>query len=239
MRRHMTASLLWAGMLLVALTGCGNSPPESDGIASASGNATTRSSGASAEPEVDVEEQALKFARCMREHGIQMEDPQTDGGRVAIRINGGGKDKDKMDKAMRACEKYSPKGGGKGAKPISPEDKERMLKHARCMREHGVDMPDPGPDGNLQFGGSVGGDRNKAVEAASACQQYLPNGGELRNLSPEQLEQARTFAKCMREHGIDMPDPDPATGLSGLLNSGVDFNSPAFKAAADACRVPR
>jgi hypothetical protein len=122
----------------------------------------------------------------------------------------------------------------------APVDKaEANRQFARCMREHGVDMPDPGPDGNLQFGGSVGGDRNKAVEAASACQQYLPNGGELRNLSPEQLEQARTFAKCMREHGIDMPDPDPATGLSGLLNSGVDFNSPAFKAAADACRVPR
>jgi hypothetical protein len=185
----MTASLLWAGMLLVALTGCGNSPPESDGIASASGNATTRSSGASAEPEVDVEEQALKFARCMREHGIQMEDPQTDGGRVAIRINGGGKDKDKMDKAMKACEKYSPKGGGKGAKPISPEDKERMLKHARCMREHGVDMPDPVFDENgggfvKARGGSAGskGKPDKAtLEAADkACRSLLPGGGGAR-----------------------------------------------------------
>ena len=114
---------------------------------------------------------------------------------------------------------------------------EANRRFAQCMREHGVDMPDPGPDGNLQFDPNAGGDRNKAIAAASACQQLLPNGGDLKNLTPEQLDQGRAFAKCMREHGVDMPDPDPNTGLSALLNGSIDFNSPAFKAAADACQA--
>lgn len=118
----------------------------------------------------------------------------------------------------------------------SVDKAEANRRFARCMREHGVDMPDPGPDGNLQFDGGAVGDRSKAVQAASACQQYLPNGGTLQNLTPEQLEQGRAFAKCMREHGIDMPDPDPNTGVSALLKGSFDFNSPAFQSAAQACK---
>jgi hypothetical protein len=127
-------------------------------------------------------------------------------------------------------------GSAKPSASPSLSKAEANRRFAQCMREHGVDMPDPGPDGNLQFDPGAGGDRNKAVAAASACQQYLPNGGDLKNLSPEQLEQGRAFAKCMREHGVDMPDPDPNSGLSALLNGSVDFNSPAFKQASEACQ---
>jgi hypothetical protein len=145
--------------------------------------------------------------------------------------------------ALAACS--SPSGpsvatassGSPGASPSASLDRaEANRQFARCMREHGVDLPDPGPDGKLQFDGAVGGDRNKAMAAASACQQYLPNGGTLQNLTPEQLDRARAFAKCMREHGIDMPDPDPDTGLSAILKGNIDFNSPAFKAASEACQ---
>ncbi|MDG6107586.1 hypothetical protein Daura_49325 [Dactylosporangium aurantiacum] len=130
-------------------------------------------------------------------------------------------------------------GGGTAASSspsnTAPDKAEANRRFAKCMREHGVEVPDPGPDGNLQLGGDV--DRGKAAEAMSACQQLLPNGGTLRNLSPEQLDQARAFAKCMREHGIDMPDPDPASGIADLLGNGaIDVNSPAFRDAANACK---
>jgi hypothetical protein len=52
----------------------------------------------------------------------------------------------------------------------------------------------------------------------------------------DKAEANRQFAKCMREHGVDMPDPDPNTGMSAILNSGIDFNSPTFKAATEACK---
>ncbi|MFC4997019.1 hypothetical protein ACFPIJ_04180 [Dactylosporangium cerinum] len=127
-------------------------------------------------------------------------------------------------------------GGGATVSASPTADKaEANRRFAKCMREHGVEVPDPGPDGELQMSGDV--DRGKAAEAMSACQQLLPNGGTLSNLTPEQLEQARAFARCMREHGIDMPDPDPASGVADLLGNGaIDINSPAFRDAANACR---
>ncbi|MEV4516173.1 hypothetical protein AB0K00_45330 [Dactylosporangium sp. NPDC049525] len=127
-------------------------------------------------------------------------------------------------------------GGGAGVSASPSVDKaEANRRFAKCMREHGVEVPDPGPDGELQMSGDI--DRGKAAEAMSACQQLLPNGGTLSNLSPEQLEQARAFAKCMREHGIDMPDPDPASGVADMLGNGaIDINSAKFRDAANACK---
>ncbi|GGM15927.1 hypothetical protein ACFFX1_03485 [Dactylosporangium sucinum] len=124
--------------------------------------------------------------------------------------------------------------GGSASVSASPDKAEANRQFAKCMREHGVDVPDPGPDGNLDI--APGADRSKVLKASEACQQYLPNGGTLKNLSPEQLEQARAFAKCMREHGVNMPDPDPDTGISSFLKSDIDLNSPAFKSAAEACK---
>jgi hypothetical protein len=41
----------------------------------------------------------------------------------------------------------------------------------------------------------------------------------------------------MREHGIDMPDPDPAGGVADMLGNGaIDINSPKFRDAANACK---
>jgi hypothetical protein len=127
-------------------------------------------------------------------------------------------------------------GGGATASASPPADKaEANRRFAECMREHGVEVPDPGPDGELQMSGNI--DRAKAAEALPACQHLMAGGGILSNLSPEQLEQARAFARCMREHGVDMPDPDPVSGVSDLIKSGtVDINSPAFRDAAKACK---
>lgn len=45
---------------------------------------------------------------------------------------------------------------------------------------------------------------------------------------------AQAYAECMREHEIDMSDPDPSTGLPTLGDS-VDPGSAAFQTAQDAC----
>jgi hypothetical protein len=57
-------------------------------------------------------DQALKFARCMRAHGIQMSDPQADGN--GIRMGGPKLDPDSpaFQRAQKACEAFSPKGKG-------------------------------------------------------------------------------------------------------------------------------
>lgn len=91
--------------------------------------------------------------------------------------------------------------------PVS--DSDRQLAFARCMRENGVDMPDPEAGGRpgFRFGPDV--DQQKVQAAMEKCQDKLPNGGQGLQLNPEQAEQMRTLAKCMRENGVpDFPDPD-------------------------------
>jgi hypothetical protein len=94
-------------------------------------------------------------------------------------------------------------------------EEERGRQFAQCMREHGVDMPDPDPNnggGKVRIEAGAGVDKEKMQQALDACREFMPNGGERRELSPEDLEKLRQFAQCMREQGIDMPDPDPNGG---------------------------
>ena len=48
------------------------------------------------------------------------------------------------------------------------------------------------------------------------------------------------FAACMREHGVDMPDPDLSGGGGRMLfragADGVDPQSPTFQKAQEACQ---
>ena len=44
----------------------------------------------------------------------------------------------------------------------------------------------------------------------------------------------RKSAKCMREHGIDMPDPDPS-GKGTMRASGPGDDPKKFEDAAKAC----
>jgi hypothetical protein len=122
----------------------------------------------------------------------------------------------------------SAKGGGGDAR-------EQGHKFAECMREQGIDMPDPevGDDGGMRVQiGSDGDATGKPppdlakVDAAQAkCKQYLPNGGEPPKLDPAQIEQARQFSRCMRENGVpNFPDPD-ANGMLRIEaggDSGID-----------------
>ncbi len=132
--------------------------------------------------------------------------------------------------------------GAKGAKasatPSASEDpEERQRKFVQCMREHGVDMPDPDPNGGpVRITASAGPANDDAMKA---CEKYLP-AGKLADLNPEQLEKLRQFAQCMREHGIDVPDPDlNGGGLTIKKGDGPDKfkpDDPAFRAAEEACK---
>lgn len=137
----------------------------------------------------------------------------------------------------------------------SPED--AMLAFARCMREHGVDMPDPDTSGGgpgvvtFSAGAAVAGgshakldaDTSKFGEAHEACKDLMGDAGPI-NMSPEQQQemqdQALAFSRCMREHGINMPDPTFDGGGGGVMmkiggDSGFDPSDPRFEDAQQAC----
>ena len=153
--------------------------------------------------------------------------------------------------ALSAC---GGSGNGGSASGQSQQDKAfaGALQYAQCMREHGVDMPDPQRvgTGGIKITAKGGPARNAKVQAAQTdCQKYLQTGG---GRAPSAAEQAKAkaamlaYAKCMRAQGVDMPDPKFSSGggttfqfgrpgRHGGTTGGPNPDSPAFKAADKAC----
>ncbi|MEO3871987.1 hypothetical protein ABGB18_24500 [Nonomuraea sp. B12E4] len=159
--------------LTLALAACGwqGTGGTDDGVVSAGGTSSARSA-ASPSASLDPREAQLRFAQCMREHGIDVPDPQNGQLRVEVPRGVG---RDKLDKANKACEPilasvvrdHTPSG----------QDFDQMVKFARCMRQHGVDMPDPKPGEGMRF--EVRNGSEAKIEAAhKACEQYAPGGGK-------------------------------------------------------------
>jgi hypothetical protein len=116
---------------------------------------------------------------------------------------------------------------------------EQMRKFAQCMRDNGVDMPDPEPGGG--FGGEAESniDRNSPAfqKAMDACRSQLPGGGDLSKLDPKMIDQLRQLTQCLRDNGVDVPDPDPNSPMLGLdAMQDIDRESPTFKKAMEACK---
>ena len=115
---------------------------------------------------------------------------------------------------------------------------------ARCLREHGVDaeaLNRPGGGHGLKISPGSAGAGAAAMEAAEkACARFKPED-QRGTPSPQQKveleEAAQKFARCMREHGIEVE----ASGAGKILihakpgGGGPNPESPAFKAAQSAC----
>jgi hypothetical protein len=152
-----------AVLLLAGLVGCGGSG--GGGVPTAGGSATPSPSAS------DSYAQSVKFAECMRGHGVpQFPDPDPSGGGSLTAGSGVDRDSTEYQKAIKACHDLLP--GGTAAKSADPEQIQQMTKFAGCMRAHGMpDFPDPGPDG-YQAGDLD--TKDPAYPAASeACKQYL------------------------------------------------------------------
>jgi hypothetical protein len=165
--------------LTVLVTACGGGGGDSEGVASAtdaSNQSTTNGNGAATTGEQDPQEAALDYAQCMREHGIDMHDPVN--GRVDLNI-----DPDvpyaKAEDAMKACEDILQQGGPQLSEEQESVIEDAQLAFAKCMREHGIDYPDPqfGENGMVmqQFGPGDALDANDPgfQEAQQACQPIL------------------------------------------------------------------
>ena len=155
--------------------------------------------------------------------------------------------------------------GDSAAEPVVSEDltdEERLLAFAVCMREHGVDFPDPvvEADGTVTFGfrpGGGGGGLQRLGEigrdpdlpaARDACSGMLEGlafgpgtgGIDLIEIQDRLLE----FARCMRDNGVDMADPDLSRfgpgGNDGDQGAGpfgeIDRDDPDIATAFAVCQ---
>jgi hypothetical protein len=161
--------------------------------------------------------------------------------------------------ALGACG-GSDDGGGAPSAFSKGGDKafEGALKFSKCMRDHGVDFPDPqrvGSGGIKITGRNINPSDPKTKAAQSACQKYMQIGGG-ETIDPAKRaklqEAALAFARCMRQHGVDIPDPQlsgkggltfqagpgggaPKSSANAGKGLGVNPDSPKFKEANKAC----
>jgi hypothetical protein len=143
--------------------------------------------------------------------------------------------------ALAAC------GGSSSPNPASATDNEQQfVKFAKCLREHGVNVSTPTTGGGGQIR-ITDVNPQKMDAAQNACKRYRPSGGK-QNLTPQERvareEQVQKFAKCMREHGVNIPAPSTAGGgirirlkrASEGGAGGPNPESPVFQAAQKACQ---
>jgi hypothetical protein len=169
LRPPLLATLAVAAVL--ALTACGSQGE--GGVASANGGKGGDGSASSAGKQGNRDDQLVRFAKCMRDKGVDVRDPKP--GDPGVRLRRRAEDpatKQKAQKAWKACESHLPEGFGN--RDNDPRFRDQALKFARCMRANGVNVPDPGPDGGLRIENPESPEFKRAQEK---CKQYRPNGG--------------------------------------------------------------
>ncbi|MBV8218137.1 MAG: hypothetical protein JO325_06725 [Solirubrobacterales bacterium] len=164
------AILLFLAGAGIAVAGCGSSSSSSYNAGSTGPKDTAAS-----------DSQGLKFAQCMRSHGVP-NFPDPSGGALNLRVqqspngtnvNGVQVNGPAFQSAMNACRSYLPNGGHPTAAQAA-QAKTKALAMARCMRSHGVpNFPDPtfqnGPGGGIgvRIGGAGINPNSPAFEAAA------------------------------------------------------------------------
>lgn len=129
------------------------------------------------------------------------------------------------------------------------ETEAAMLAFTQCLRDQGLEIDDPTidtngnvqlPPINLEFEVAEGEDPEESMadldELMGTCDKHL-EGITTTAAAPDVTgieDDFLAYAACMRENGVDMPDPDFSSG-GGVIELGVG-NEAEFEAADAACR---
>ena len=120
--------------------GCGSNAPSETSTAGSSGNASSSGSAdTGANKNTTDQGKAVKFAECIRGHGVpHFPDPDAKGDFVfGIDVSPA-----VWQKAVNACKDLQPPGALSGKR--SPKQQSAALRFAQCVRDNGVkDFPDP------------------------------------------------------------------------------------------------
>ena len=119
--------------------------------------------------------------------------------------------------------------------PASLSQDEMAVKCTQCLRENGLNVPDPEPGKGpmLRFDKNSGVTQEKVQQAMEACQQYNPQAQGSAN--PQQQENGRKYAECMRKNGVEK-FPDPKPDQRGIMIGPGVADDPDFKKAQETCQ---
>jgi len=181
LRRVLAATALT--VLLSLSAACGNGSGDDDSALPDAAGASSASPSGDDEADLDPEDAMLKFAECMREHGVDMPDPTPGDG---VRMNGEGLSEEQMEAAQSACQKWmdmaEPEDGGE---ELTEEEKQSFLDMAACMRERGYNFPDP------EFEGG------RVTQKVEKGQDDLPG--------PDDPAFKKDMDECSAEAGVEPP----------------------------------
>ena len=122
---------------------------------------------------------------------------------------------------------------------------EGVLEFAQCMREEGINFPDPtfDIDGNPQFDNVDVENEDEFEEAFTNCEDILRNAlPEQFDLDPEVeaalVDASLEFSQCMREEGIsNFPDPTPGEfGFFAFRDAEIEWTSDDVQEAFEICQ---
>lgn len=190
------SSMVLTAALIALLTACSSDSAE-DGVASLettqavadTAQSSSESTTEASESEVDAEEAMLEFAACMRENGIEMNDPSVDAdGNVRFgslrSLVEGEVDQDDLETARDSCiDLLEGVGLTFGDRKNRAVEQDAFLAFAICMRDNGYDMQDPdfsqtGPGGGGQGPfGPLDIDDPDFKAAMVPCREHLAGTG--------------------------------------------------------------
>lgn len=141
---------------------------------------------------------------------------------------------------MAACGGRPSSAGSGGSSNTGGSTSSNAVTFSRCMRSHGVpSYPDPGSDGVTpkETPQQLGVTSFRFQAAQHDCAHLLPNGDNGPNQAELQQEKAQglKFTRCMRNHGVALPDPASTGRIPDPASVGIDQGSPQFEAANQAC----
>lgn len=147
-------------VLALVTTACAGDN-DTEGVASLEGsepNSPAEVTDTTASEDIDIEQAMLDFTQCLRDQGIDIEDPTLDAnGNLGFRGFAQGAqdaDREELRAAFEACqtelEGITLGGGGLDRTAIQ----DTLVEYAACMRENGYDMEDPDLS---NFGPAAGG----------------------------------------------------------------------------------
>jgi hypothetical protein len=129
---------------------------DGQGVASVNGEDTGGSidyaGGDGGGSDAEFQDALIEYTECMREQGIDMPDPQANGGMLKVGPGDtGDSSEEEFVAADKRCRNLLPEMGGNLSPQDQAEMQDAMLEFTDCMRDEGIDMPDPGQGGGIEI----------------------------------------------------------------------------------------
>jgi hypothetical protein len=181
MMRALVVPALALALALATAAGCSQSAASDDRVATAA-SAGDPGANPSPTPSLSFEQRLRQWAHCVRGQGFDLPDPARNGaGKISIEppagTQKGGPLEERYRAALQKCIKLDPNEGGVAS--FSAAELEQQRQWAQCLRDQGIEVNDPDPNGMpARIRPDAGHSEAALQKATQACADKDPAGKE-------------------------------------------------------------